>query len=92
MHSLSISQHTITAAAVDPTGQWLAFGSSRLGQLLVWEWRSETYVLKQQARPARKLLAARRDVFVWARTSQRAASKLHTSKLHTSFLSGPKRP
>jgi periodic tryptophan protein 2 len=23
-------------------------GSSALGQLLVWEWRSETYVLKQQ--------------------------------------------
>lgn len=26
----------------------LAVGCARLGQLLVWEWRSETYVLKQQ--------------------------------------------
>ena len=30
------------------TGEWLAFGCSSLGQLLVWEWQSETYVLKQQ--------------------------------------------
>ena len=29
-------------------GDWLAVASSALGQLLVWEWRSETYVLKQQ--------------------------------------------
>ena len=41
-------QHTITAAALNPTGEWVAFGSAQLGQLLVWEWRSETYVLKQQ--------------------------------------------
>ncbi len=26
----------------------LAVGCAALGQLLVWEWRSETYVLKQQ--------------------------------------------
>ena len=48
IHSLSICQHTITAAALNPTGEWVAFGSAQLGQLLVWEWRSETYVLKQQ--------------------------------------------
>ena len=34
--------------AVNSTGEWLAFGCSSLGQLLVWEWQSETYVLKQQ--------------------------------------------
>ena len=34
--------------AVNRTGEWLAFGCSGLGQLLVWEWQSETYVLKQQ--------------------------------------------
>lgn len=48
IHSLSISQNTITTACLNPTGEWVAFGSSKLGQLLVWEWRSETYVLKQQ--------------------------------------------
>ena len=34
--------------AINPTGDWLAFGCSSLGQLLVWEWHSESYVLKQQ--------------------------------------------
>jgi periodic tryptophan protein 2 len=34
--------------AVNSTGEWLAFGSAKLGQLLVWEWKSESYVLKQQ--------------------------------------------
>lgn len=33
---------------VNKSGEWLAFGSSKLGQLLVWEWQSESYVLKQQ--------------------------------------------
>lgn len=48
VHSLSISQEKITSVAIDPTGQWLAFGASKLGQLLVWEWQSESYILKQQ--------------------------------------------
>ncbi|PLW11233.1 hypothetical protein PCANC_10423 [Puccinia coronata f. sp. avenae] len=48
IHSLSISQEKITSLAIDPTGQWLAFGASKLGQLLVWEWQSESYILKQQ--------------------------------------------
>ena len=30
------------------SGEWLAFGASKLGQLLVWEWQSESYILKQQ--------------------------------------------
>lgn len=33
---------------VNKSGEWLAFGSSKLGQLLVWEWQSESYILKQQ--------------------------------------------
>ena len=46
--SVSISEHRITSVAINKTGEWLAFGSSSLGQLLVWEWQSETYILKQQ--------------------------------------------
>ena len=34
--------------AVNPSGEWLGFGCSNTGQLLVWEWQSETYILKQQ--------------------------------------------
>ena len=44
----SITQHKINSIGISNTSEWLAFGSSTLGQLLVWEWQSETYVLKQQ--------------------------------------------
>lgn len=48
IHTLSISQEKISSVAVNPSGEWLAFGARKLGQLLVWEWQSESYVLKQQ--------------------------------------------
>nr|ADF43197.1 UTP1m [Chlamydomonas reinhardtii] len=48
LHTLSVGQERITSLAFNDTGDWLAVGCARLGQLLVWEWRSETYVLKQQ--------------------------------------------
>ncbi|SCZ99353.1 BZ3500_MvSof-1268-A1-R1_Chr3-1g05964 [Microbotryum saponariae] len=48
VHTLSVSQEKITSVAVNATGEWLAFGASKLGQLLLWEWQSESYVLKQQ--------------------------------------------
>lgn len=48
IHTLSISQNEIESVSVNASGEWLAFASTKLGQLLVWEWRSETYVLKQQ--------------------------------------------
>eukprot|EP01116_Phalansterium_solitarium_P001830 TRINITY_DN1164_c0_g2_i4.p1 TRINITY_DN1164_c0_g2~~TRINITY_DN1164_c0_g2_i4.p1 ORF type:complete len:588 (-),score=-46.62 TRINITY_DN1164_c0_g2_i4:250-2013(-) len=48
VHSLSISQTAISTVAVNPSGEWLAFGTTHLGQLLVWEWQSEQYILKQQ--------------------------------------------
>ena len=48
VHTLSISSEKISSVAVNPSGEWLAFGAAKLGQLLVWEWQSESYVLKQQ--------------------------------------------
>ncbi|KAF9239823.1 WD40-repeat-containing domain protein [Melanogaster broomeanus] len=48
IHTLSISQEKISSVAISPSGEWLAFGARRLGQLLVWEWQSESYILKQQ--------------------------------------------
>lgn len=48
IHTLSVSSERITAASFNGAGDWLALGCASLGQLLVWEWRSETYVLKQQ--------------------------------------------
>ena len=48
IHRLSVSHHSLNTATINCTGEWLALGSSHLGQLLIWEWQSETYVLKQQ--------------------------------------------
>ena len=48
IHKLSIAASTIDTVSISPDGAWLAFGSSALGQLLVWEWQSESYILKQQ--------------------------------------------
>ena len=48
IHTLSISQEKISSVAINQSGEWLAFGARKLGQLLVWEWQSESYVLKQQ--------------------------------------------
>eukprot|EP01062_Namystynia_karyoxenos_P050824 TRINITY_DN3968_c0_g4_i1.p1 TRINITY_DN3968_c0_g4~~TRINITY_DN3968_c0_g4_i1.p1 ORF type:complete len:1050 (+),score=379.59 TRINITY_DN3968_c0_g4_i1:89-3238(+) len=49
IHTLSITEQRISSVAVSPDAEWVAFASARLGQLLVWEWRSETYILKQQS-------------------------------------------
>lgn len=48
IHTLSISQSNIDHVTINASGEWLAFGASKLGQLLVWEWQSESYILKQQ--------------------------------------------
>ncbi|KAF2871108.1 WD40-repeat-containing domain protein [Massariosphaeria phaeospora] len=48
IQNLNISQNDIDYVAINKTGEWLAFGASKLGQLLVWEWQSESYILKQQ--------------------------------------------
>ena len=48
LQQLSMGQNPINTVAVNSSGEWLAFGSSKLGQLLVYEWQSESYILKQQ--------------------------------------------
>lgn len=48
IQSLTISRHSVSTVRFNSSGEWLALGCAALGQLLVWEWRSETYVLKQQ--------------------------------------------
>jgi periodic tryptophan protein 2 len=48
LQKLSISSRAIDAVSINNTGEWLAFGVSSYGQLLVWEWQSERYILKQQ--------------------------------------------
>ncbi|CCW61257.1 unnamed protein product [Phytomonas sp. EM1] len=49
VHLLSISAQSLTAAAFSRNGAFVAFGSAHLKQLLVWDWRAESYVLKEQS-------------------------------------------
>lgn len=48
LQTLSISQNQIDYVTINKSGEWLAFGAAKLGQLLIWEWQSESYILKQQ--------------------------------------------
>lgn len=46
--SLSLGDQAISTISFNSTGDWLAVGCSESGQLVVWEWQSETYIMKQQ--------------------------------------------
>ncbi|XP_064489953.1 periodic tryptophan protein 2 homolog [Ornithodoros turicata] len=48
INSLSIADHDILSVTFNCTGEWIALASGRKGQLVVWEWQSESFVLKQQ--------------------------------------------
>lgn len=48
VQQLSMGQNAVDTVNINKNGEWLAFGSSKLGQLLVYEWQSESYILKQQ--------------------------------------------
>lgn len=48
IQSLTMGQNAINTVNINSTGEWLSFGSSKVGQLLVYEWKSESYILKQQ--------------------------------------------
>lgn len=49
IQQLSISQSRVDCVQFNKTGEWILFGAAAFGQLLVWEWQSESYVLKQQS-------------------------------------------
>ena len=48
LHELKIASNVINSIDLNTTGEWIAFGCSELGQLVVFEWQSETFILKQQ--------------------------------------------
>ena len=77
IHSLAISDQPIATLTFNASGDWIAFGCPDLGQLLVWEWQSETYVLKQQGHAsAMSCLAYSPDGAVIATGGQDAKVKL----------------
>lgn len=48
IHSFQISEQNIDTVSINCSGDWIALASKQEGHLFVWEWRSESYVLKQQ--------------------------------------------
>lgn len=48
IQQLSMGSNGINTITISPNGEWIAFGSKNLGQLLVYEWQSESYILRQQ--------------------------------------------
>eukprot|EP01071_Lankesteria_metandrocarpae_P009496 Lankesteria_metandrocarpae@DN5206_c0_g1_i1.p1 len=38
----------IDTIAINSDGEWIAVGAAELGQLVVWEWKSETFILREQ--------------------------------------------
>jgi periodic tryptophan protein 2 len=49
IQSLSVSQIQISNIITNSSGTWLAISSAKQSQLVVWDWQSESYILKQQS-------------------------------------------
>uniref|UniRef100_A0A0N5AL32 WD_REPEATS_REGION domain-containing protein n=1 Tax=Syphacia muris TaxID=451379 RepID=A0A0N5AL32_9BILA len=51
IHSIRVSESQVNALAINNDGDWLGIGCGQgsQGQLIVWEWQSETYIMKQQS-------------------------------------------
>ena len=54
LHGLSVSRSSVRSVSISPGGDWLGFAccdtldTDLNGCLIVWEWKSETFVFKQQ--------------------------------------------
>lgn len=42
IHSFQISESKIDSISINHGGEWIALASKEMGQLFVWEWKSET--------------------------------------------------
>lgn len=49
IHTLTMAASPISTISTNKSGEWLALGSSKTGQLLVWEHQSESNILKQSS-------------------------------------------
>ena len=48
IQSFSIGEHKISTIDVNSSCTWLVLGIKQLGQLIVWEWKSQSYILNQR--------------------------------------------
>lgn len=87
LYTLSLTQSRITSLAINRSGEWLALGVGQTGQLLVWEWRSESFILKQQGHAVpMNCVAYNPDGQVMASGSADGKVKLWTSQAGLCFV------
>ncbi|XP_071951728.1 periodic tryptophan protein 2 homolog [Antedon mediterranea] len=48
IQSLSIGERAISTISVNISGDWIGLGCHNGGELVVWEWQSESFIMKQQ--------------------------------------------
>lgn len=47
VHTFSVGEHKISSLCVSVGGNWLALAIKELGQLIVWEWKSQSFIFNQ---------------------------------------------
>jgi len=52
LQEMELSAQAINSIVINPRGDWIAVASKKLGQVVVWDWRAEVYVMRQQSHQA----------------------------------------